>query len=125
MQSFLSSLHLSPPLLALLPSVVAHGFLKKVVIDGTTYHGSLPQYVFGSNSSASPNRQIYDIGPVMGASNPDLNCGLSAPMVVPADPGSATEFYWGSSTGTDVSRVSHLALTSFAHSSGVLVIHTL
>ena len=115
------------PLLALLPSIAAHGFVEKVVIDGTTYYGNLPQDSLGSNSSASPIRQIYDIGPVKGARNPDINCGLSAQpasMVVPANPGSAMEFYWGSPAGTNVSRVSHLALTSFAHSSRVLFFHT-
>ncbi|KAF8266394.1 glycosyl hydrolase family 61-domain-containing protein [Lactarius quietus] len=86
------------PILALLPSVAAHGYVTKVVIDGTTYYGNLPQDVAGSNNSASPIRQIYDIGPVKGADNPDINCGLSAQlasMVVPANPGSSMEFYWG------------------------------
>ena len=115
------------PIFALLPSVAAHGFITKIDIDGTTYYGNLPQDVAGSNSSASPIRQINDIGPVKGASNPDLICGLSAQlasMVVPANPGSAMKFYWGDPQGEGVSRVSHLAPASFAHSSRVLFFHT-
>jgi hypothetical protein len=111
------------PILALLPSVAAHGYVEKVVIDGTTYEGNLPQDFAGSNSSASPIRQIYDIGPVKGASNPDLTCGLSsqlASMVVPANPGSVMEFYWGDPGGENVGRVSHLARASFAYLSRVL-----
>lgn len=105
------------PILALLPSVSAHGYVTKVVIDGTTYNGNIPQDDSGgSTPSASPIRQIYDIGPVKGADNPDVNCGQSAQlasMVVPANPGSSMEFYWGDPGGENVSRASHLACGSF------------
>ncbi|KAF8269944.1 glycoside hydrolase, partial [Lactarius quietus] len=86
------------PILALLPYVAAHGLLLKISIDGTTYNGPLPADAAGGSAIASPIRQIADIGPVKGATNPDMNCGLSAKlasMVVPANPGSVMEFYWG------------------------------
>ena len=96
------------PLLALLPSVTAHGFVYQVGIDGTSYAGNAPQDDGGSNSSPSPIRQIYDKGPVKGASNPDLNCGMSAQlasMVVPANPGSVMQFYWGDPSAGTVSCI--------------------
>jgi hypothetical protein len=89
------------PLLSLLPSVAAHGFVTKVVIDGTTYNGNVPN----AAPSDSPIRQISDISPVKGSSNPSLNCGLNAQlatMVVPANPGSVMEFYWGDPGGEKV-----------------------
>ena len=105
------------PILALLPSVAAHGYVSKVVIDGTTYVGPLPADAAGaSNNAASPIRQIADIGPVKGATNPDINCGLSAQLasqVVPANPGSSMAFYWGNPSGGNVSRMSHLARAFF------------
>ena len=90
------------PILSLLPSAAAHGFVTKVVIDGTTYTGNVP----AAQPSDSPIRQISDISPVKGASNPSLNCGLNAQlasMVVPANPGSSMEFYWGDPDGSNVS----------------------
>ena len=89
------------PLFSLLPSVAAHGYVAKVVIDGTTYTGNVP----AAQPSDSPIRQISDIGPVKGASNPSLNCGLNAQlatMVVPANPGSVMQFYWGNPGGENV-----------------------
>ena len=47
--------------------------------------------------------KIVDIGPVKGASNPDLNCGLGAAlagMVVPANPGSVLSILWSGGDGT-------------------------
>jgi hypothetical protein len=91
------------PLLAFLPSASAHGYLSKVVIDSTPYVGNVP----GARSTDSPIRQISDIGPVKGAQNPDLNCGLGAKLattVVPANPGSVVEFYWGNPGQGNVSH---------------------
>jgi hypothetical protein len=91
------------PLLAFLPSASAHGYLSKVVIDSTPYTANVP----GAKPTDSPVRQISDIGPVKGAQNPDLNCGLSAKlatMVVPANPGSVVEFYWDNHGSGNVSR---------------------
>jgi hypothetical protein len=90
------------PILSLLPSVAAHGFVAKVVIDGTTYTGNVP----GAQPSDSPIRQISDISPVKGANNPSLNCGLNAKlatMVVSANPGSVVDFWWGDPDGSNVS----------------------
>ena len=96
------------PILSLLPSVAAHGFITKVVIDGTTYTGNVP----GAQPSDSPIRQISDISPVKGASNPSLNCGLNAKlatMVVSANPGSVVDFWWGDPDGSNVSRFPYSA----------------
>jgi hypothetical protein len=89
------------PLLSLLPSVAAHGYVLKVVIDGMTYNGSLPRL----KPIDSPIRPISDIFPVLGANNASLSCGLNAlpaTMVVPANPGSVMEFYWVNAVGGDV-----------------------
>ena len=54
----------------------------------------------------SPIRLIDDIGPVKGANNTDLMCGLGAQkaqMVVPANPGSKFSVQW--SGGDGVSNV--------------------
>lgn len=85
-------------LLATLPSVYAHGFLGQVGIDGTFYAGNVPNNYKGP----SPIRLVDDIGPVKGASNTDLICGLSAQnaeMVVPANPGSTVTFQWSGGAG--------------------------
>ena len=90
------------PLFSLLPSAAAHGYVTKVVIDGTTYSGNVP----AAQPSDSPIRQISDISPVKGADNPSMNCGLNAQlatMVVPANPGSVMDFYWGDLGGANVS----------------------
>ncbi|KAI0273002.1 glycosyl hydrolase family 61-domain-containing protein [Russula aff. rugulosa BPL654] len=70
------------PLFSLLPSVAGHGYVEKVIIDGTTYTGNVP----AAQPSDSPIRQISDIGPL-------------ATMVVPANPGSVLQFYWGNPGG--------------------------
>jgi len=117
--------------LALLPSVAAHGVLTKIVIDGQSYTGNFPN----ANPTNSPIRQVADIRPVKGASNPDLNCGLSAQlaaMVVPANPGSVLEFYWGDPGNENVSRVSpnririlfaHLAIPQWPHNTGPMMMY--
>jgi hypothetical protein len=92
------------PVLAFLPSIAAHGVLTSIAIDGTTYTGNFPN----AKPKDSPIRQVADIGPVKGANNPDLNCGLAAQlatMVVPANPGSDIDFHWGNPFGSNVSRV--------------------
>ncbi|KAH9985297.1 glycoside hydrolase family 61 protein J [Russula vinacea] len=88
------------PLLSLLPSAAAHGYLTKVTIDGTSYAGNAPN----AKAADSPIRQISDISPVKGADNPSMNCGLNAQlatMVVPANPGSVMDFYWGDLGGAN------------------------
>ncbi|KAI9070003.1 lytic polysaccharide monooxygenase, partial [Trametes sanguinea] len=78
---------------AAVPYVAAHGYLAQVSIDGKAYAGNIPNNYQGP----SPIRLVSDIGPVKGASNPDLFCGLEAQiaeLVVPANPGSAVAFQW-------------------------------
>jgi len=91
----------------LLPTLVsAHGFVSQVTIDGTVYKGNSP----GSGATTpSIIRQVSSNSPVKGASNPDLNCGLSAQLaqdVAQANPGSQLEIQWsgGTTPGTPVSR---------------------
>ena len=51
---------------------------------------------------------MNDIGPVKGADNNDLMCGLSAQkaeMVVPANPGSKVNFQWVAGDGNNVSTL--------------------
>jgi Auxiliary Activity family 9 (formerly GH61) len=106
-------------ILTLLPSVAAHGYVSKVVIDGTTYTGNVPN----AQPTDSPIRQIADISPVKGANNPYLNCGLAAKlatMVVSVNPGSVMEFYWGNPSGTNVSHVSCLFFEPLANHGRVL-----
>jgi hypothetical protein len=89
------------PLLFLLPSVAAHGYLLKVDIDGTTYTANVPN----AKPSDSPIRQVSEVNPVKGSSNPYLSCGLNAQLatiVVPANPGSVMKFYWVNSVGGNV-----------------------
>ncbi|KAJ3551901.1 hypothetical protein NM688_g4443 [Phlebia brevispora] len=87
---------------ATLSSVSAHGFVSQIGIDGKWYPGSPPSN-YSPSKGPSPIRQISDINPVKGSSNPDLMCGLSAQkaeLVVPANPGSVFSVQWvGSTTG--------------------------
>jgi len=74
-------------------SVDAHGFLYTVTIDGKRYIGNTPY----GDANPSTIRQISDINPVKGTSNPDINCGLSAKiatLVADANPGSNMAFNW-------------------------------
>lgn len=88
---------------SLTPSVLGHGHLQSITIDGTLYKGNVPNV---SNFS-SPIRLINDITPVKGATNRAVNCGKDAQIaaeVVPAHPGSTVAFDWVSGTGGSVSH---------------------
>ncbi|KAI6139663.1 glycoside hydrolase family 61 protein [Pisolithus tinctorius] len=80
-------------------SVLAHGFVGSVTIDGTTYQGNIP----GGTTNPSVIRQVSTIDPVKGATNPSLNCGMNATEasdVANANPSSQILIYWvGGSTG--------------------------
>ncbi|KAJ3791235.1 glycosyl hydrolase family 61-domain-containing protein [Lentinula aff. detonsa] len=87
-----------------LPSVAAHGYLAYLgIVDGqsyTNYTGNVP------NADPSPSviRQVSDISPVKGASNPDLNCGLNAQFaqkVASANPGDLLVFDWRGGDNTN------------------------
>ena len=74
-------------------SVDAHGFVYTVTIDGKRYVGNVPS----GDTNPSVIRQVSDISPVKGTSNPALNCGLNAQLatlVANANPGSAMAFNW-------------------------------
>jgi hypothetical protein len=90
-------------LLAVVPNVLGHGFLRQVTINGTPYLGNIPN----QQPNASVIRQIADISPVKGANNTDLNCGLSAKLatdVASANPGDVVVFTW---KGGDLSNWPH------------------
>jgi hypothetical protein len=83
-------------LLALLAPirVHAHGYVRKVAIDGQFYAGNSPNT---QKIVASPIRRIDDPTPIKGAKNPDVNCGKNAtlaPVVAAANPGSMVTFDW-------------------------------
>lgn len=72
---------------------LAHGIVTEVTIDGKVYKGNLPN----ANPNPSIIRQVNDVGPVKGANNPDIVCGLSAKnaaLVADANPGSTITFDW-------------------------------
>jgi len=84
---------------SLAPSVLAHGFLRSITIDGQLYKGNIPN----QSNNSSPIRVIDDITPVKGATNRAVNCGknaLIAAQVVPANPGSLVAFDWASGDDT-------------------------
>ncbi|KAH7890297.1 glycoside hydrolase family 61 protein [Phlebopus sp. FC_14] len=87
-------------LVLLLPQVHAHGYVAQVAIDGKVYIGNVP------NAQPTPSivRQINDVSPVKGASNPYLNCGQDAQkaaLVADANPGSSMQFWWKGGDGSD------------------------
>ncbi|KAM6495227.1 glycoside hydrolase family 61 protein [Amanita muscaria] len=80
-------------LTTLVSHVSAHGFVHQLIIDGTPYIGNAPS----APLNPSILRQVSDIGPVKGTSNPDLSCGLSATLasqVANANPGSTVQWDW-------------------------------
>ncbi|THU75964.1 hypothetical protein K435DRAFT_787429 [Dendrothele bispora CBS 962.96] len=85
--------------LFLATGVSAHGFVSQVSIAGKVYTGNLP----GGTANPSIVRQVSDIGPVKGADNPDLFCGLGSKVasdVADANPGDTIGVKWvGGSTG--------------------------
>jgi hypothetical protein len=87
--------------LLLASSAAAHGFVSQVSIAGKDYPGNTP----GGKTNPSIIRQISDIGPVKGASNPDLFCGLSAQVasdVAQANPGDTVGVKWVGGGGQNV-----------------------
>jgi len=97
--TLLSSLLLT----TLAPAVSAHGFVHQIIIDGTSYIGNPPN----ADQNPSPLRQVSDVGPVKGATNPNVNCGLNAQLasnVAKANPGSTIQWDW---RGGDLSNWPH------------------
>ncbi|PFH49090.1 lytic polysaccharide monooxygenase [Amanita thiersii Skay4041] len=71
----------------------AHGNLMQITIDGQVYNGNRP----GSNPTPSVIRQLSENGPVKGANNPNLPCGMNAKnaeLMADAMPGSTIVFNW-------------------------------
>lgn len=94
------SYQFSLTLLALLPLVSGHGYVAQVSIDGKDYYGNLPN----ANPVPSIVRQINDVSPVKGASNPYLNCGQDAQLaslVANANPSSQLQFWWKGGDGSN------------------------
>lgn len=85
-----------------IPSYVyAHGFIRHVTIDGTSYIGDIPNsggydsIIAATNSSIV--RLINTTAPVKHADNKFLNCGQNAQFgtkVASANPGSVVTFDW-------------------------------
>lgn len=85
-------------LATLAPLAAAHGHVSGAFIDNVYVPGPEP----ASDSSGFAIREINDIDPVKGASNPDLNCGHSAKLateVADASPGSVLRFAWVNGDG--------------------------
>jgi len=80
-------------LAALTPLVNAHGWMHRVVIDGTEYAGPTPN----ADPGQSAIRQVNSVEPVKGTDNNFLGCGQNAqpaPVVADANPGSEVGFGW-------------------------------
>ncbi|KIJ38496.1 lytic polysaccharide monooxygenase [Sphaerobolus stellatus SS14] len=81
---------------SLVPSVLSHGFLASVAIDGKVYKGNNPDF-FANPSLESPIRLVDTIEPVKGATNLAVNCGSNAQagkLIADANPGSNVAFNW-------------------------------
>jgi hypothetical protein len=91
--------------LALALSAAAHGYLGTMTIDGKAYKGNGD----GGDPSSTVIRPTKpnDVGPVKGASNPDIKCGLSpvsdAKLIATAKPGSDIDVLWVGQGGGNVS----------------------
>jgi hypothetical protein len=103
-----SSAALFVPLLAA-ASAYAHGYVATLTIAGKAYKGDSP----GGAMDPSVIRQVADVVPVKGATNPDINCGLKAQpaaLVASANPGDKVSFDW---RGGDLSFVRYSIRISF------------
>lgn len=92
-------------LLSLVPSVVSHGLVNWITVDGQKFAGNTLSQD-GTPTQPSVIRRISENGPVKGAANADLFCGLSATVATQnaaVNPGSQVVVGWGTSSGGDVS----------------------
>lgn len=106
----MKSISLFVPLLAA-ALASAHGFVNLVTIDSKQFKGNVP------NAATNPSivRQIDDVSPVKGATNPEVNCGHAATLasdVANANPGSVVTFSWKGGDGSNVSSKSLAYLTT-------------
>ncbi|KAJ8474996.1 hypothetical protein ONZ45_g15758 [Pleurotus djamor] len=87
--------------------VVGHGYVAFVTVGSTTYKQNAPR----AQATPAATRQVNDVGPVKGASNPDLGCGLAqnpstqlAQQTIHVNPGDKMAFDW---RGGDLSHWPH------------------
>ncbi|EEB87408.1 hypothetical protein MPER_15246, partial [Moniliophthora perniciosa FA553] len=78
----------------------AHGYVADITINGKFFPGNVP------NGPTDPSiiRQISDVGPVKGADNKDINCGINAQLaqnVAEANPGDEITFDWKGGDGSN------------------------
>ncbi|ESK93339.1 glycoside hydrolase family 61 protein [Moniliophthora roreri MCA 2997] len=78
----------------------AHGYVADITINGKSFHGNVP------NGRTDPSiiRQISDVGPVKGADNKDINCGINAQLaqnIAQANPGDEITFDWKGGDGSN------------------------
>ncbi|KAJ4474473.1 glycoside hydrolase family 61 protein, partial [Lentinula aciculospora] len=95
----------------------AHGYLAQLIVNGKSYPGNVP----GAQPTSSVIRQVSDISPVKGASNPDLNCGLSAQFaadVADTNPGDELAFDW---RGGDNQNASIILNFPWPHNTGPML----
>lgn len=88
-----SILNLLLTLLLFAHSVTAHGWLASVTVDGKVYEGNTP----ATKTQPSIIRPVSTWSPVLGATNPSLNCGMNATresLVATVAAGSKLQFTW-------------------------------
>jgi len=76
--------------------VAAHGYVKTVTIAGTPYQADYP-FTDEADSPPSGIRHVFDVVPIKGAQNPDIQCGIKAQpasLVLSANAGDEMTFDW-------------------------------
>lgn len=107
--------------LALAVRVSAHGYLNQFSVEGTVYKGTGDG---GSpdNTAVRPTKP-YDVGPVKGADNPDMSCGLSpvqnARLQANVNPGDKVSVLWTGENGGNWIHATGPILTYMAQCTGV------
>jgi hypothetical protein len=90
---------------SLLPSVVGHGYVSRVKIDGTNYEA----WKINGPSTKSVIRHVTDYFPMFHTDNPGLNCGPGAtnpaPLVADATPGGEIRVHWSAIDGANASQI--------------------
>ncbi|KDQ11142.1 glycoside hydrolase family 61 protein [Botryobasidium botryosum FD-172 SS1] len=78
----------------------AHGFVKRITIDGKSYGGPEPG---SDDNSPSIIRKIQDTNPVKDPSSAEITCGRNAQkaqLSAPVRPGSQLQLFWDGGDGT-------------------------
>jgi hypothetical protein len=90
--------------------VAAHGYVKTVTIAGKAYQADYP-FTDSGDSPPSGIRHVFDVVPIKGAKNPDVECGIKAQpasLVLSANAGDEMTFDW---RGADDSFVSCIPIS--------------